>query len=286
MTSRVETLFPEFRGRRIVAVAGGWDFDVFEVDDEWIVRLPNRPEVEAWLATETAILAELAPTLPVPVPRFELTRGTQGVAYPKLPGTPLVTTEASAAIAAELSHALTALHAFPVSRALELGAADRSGARMRAHYREHRWPQFRDRVLPLLAADERAEAERRAKSYLCDEANVAFTPALVHRDLGPEHVLVADDRVTGIIDWSDACVADPAIDFAWLLHGVGEAFAAALLDAYGGDLDSTFVERARFYHVLGPFYEVVYGQETNQPHLVESGLAGIRRRLERWPSSA
>lgn len=284
MTRRVEALFPEFRGRRIVAIAGGWDFDVFEVDGEWIVRLPNRAEVKTWLMTEMALLAELAPALPVAVPRFELARGTLGVAYRKLPGEPLA--DASAPVAAGLGAALTALHAFPVERALELGAADLSAERMRAHYREHRWPEFRDRVLPLLADDERDEAERQAQAYLLADANAAFTAALVHRDLGPEHVLVAEGHVTGIIDWADACVGDPAIDFAWPLHGVGDEFAAQLLDAYGGDVDPSFLERARFYHVLGPFYEVVYGQDTNQPQLVESGLAGIRRRLERWPSSA
>jgi aminoglycoside phosphotransferase (APT) family kinase protein len=281
---RVELVFPEFRGRSIIAIDAGWDFDVFEVDREWIVRIPNRPEVEAWLATETAVLAELAPTFPVPVPRFELTRGTQGVAYRKLLGVPLTRARGTASIAAELGEALKALHAFPTSRAIELGAKDFGGGRFRAHYRNARWPQFRERVLPLLAPDEREQAERWARAYL--EDSVAFRPALVHRDLGPEHVLVADGRVGGVIDWADARVADPAIDFAWLLHGLSAEFASALLDAYAEELDATFLERARFYHVLGPFYEVVHGQDTQQPALVDSGLAGIRQRLDRWPFSA
>jgi aminoglycoside phosphotransferase (APT) family kinase protein len=281
---RVEQVFPEFRGRSIVTIDAGWDFDVFEVDSEWIVRVPNRPEVEGWLATETAVLAELAGTLPVPVPRFELTRGARAVAYRKLHGDPLTPSRGTASIAAELGAALNALHAFPISRAVELGAKDLGGERFRAHYRDVRWPQFRERVLPLLAPDEREQAQRRADAYLDD--HVAFRPALVHCDLGPEHVLVTDGAVSGVIDWADARVADPALDFAWLLHGLGGQFASALLDAYDGELDATFLERARFYHVLGPFYEVVHGQDTQQPALVESGLAGIRLRLDRWPFSA
>jgi aminoglycoside phosphotransferase (APT) family kinase protein len=280
---RVELVFPEFRDRSIVAIDAGWDFDVFEVDGEWIVRMPNRPEVEGWLATETAVLAELAPTFPVPVPRFELTRGAQGVAYRKLHGDPLTPARGTASIATELGAALKALHAFPISRAIELGAKDLRGERFRAHYRDVRWPQFRDRVLPLLASDEREQAARWADAYL--EDRVAFRPALVHRDLGPEHVLVQDGRVSGVIDWADARIADPAIDFAWLLHGIDGGFVSALLDAYDMDLDATFLERARFYHVLGPFYEVVHGQDTRQPSLVESGLVGIRQRLQLWPFS-
>ena len=37
---------------------------------------------------------------------------------------------------------------------------------------------------------------------------------LAHADLGAEHLLAADGRLTGVIDWSDAAVTDPALDFA------------------------------------------------------------------------
>ena len=276
MIERVEALFPEFRGHSIVALSGGWDFHAFEVDGEWIVRLPNRPEVEDWLETETALLAELSVTLPLPVPRPALIRGRRGVAYRKLPGSVLRVSDATPVIARELGTGLRALHAFPVACARELGATELGVE----HYSEFRWRQFRERVLPLLSPAERAEAERRAGAL-----THAFTPALAHRDLGPEHVLVEDGAVTGVIDWADAAVQDPAIDFAWVLHGVGDEFARAALAAYG-DVDDSFRGRALFFHVLGPFYQVIWGQDSNQRRLVESGLAGIRERLERWPSSA
>ena len=277
MIDRVEAIFPEFRGHSIVPLPGGWDFHAFEVDGDWIVRLPNRAEVEDWLAVETALLRELAPALPVSVPQPELVRGRRGVAYRKLPGAELNADDATPAIAGQLGATLRALHAFPVARAVALGAIE-FGVE---HYRDFRWPQFRERVLPLLSPDERAEAENHARA-LSDE----YTPALAHRDLGRDHVLVRDGAVTGVIDWADAGVQDPAIDFAWLLHGVDDEFARAALDAYDGSVDERFLARARFYHVLGPFYEVLYGLDFGRPKFVESGLAGIKERLERWPSSA
>jgi aminoglycoside phosphotransferase (APT) family kinase protein len=283
VTHRVAAVFPEFRGRSIVPIAGGWDFHVFEVDEEWIVRLPNRDEVARWLARELAVMPELARTLPIAVPSFELVRGTEGVAYRKLPGVTLTPASATTQVAHDLGGFLAALHAFPVERALELGAEDRSDERLREYFRSERWPSFREHVLPLLAEDEREESERRAQTYL--DAAASFRAAFVHHDLGPEHVLVDSGRVIAVIDWTDALVGDPAIDFAWLLHGVGDDFGHELLDAYG-EVDAAFRERARFYHVLGPFYEVHYGATSNQPQLVDSGLAGIRQRLEQWPSSA
>jgi hypothetical protein len=51
------------------------------------------------------------------------------------------------------------------------------------------------------------------------------------------------------------------------------------LAAYGGEADAAFRDRARFYHRIGPWHEVVYGLDTEQRRFVERGLAGVRERL-------
>jgi aminoglycoside phosphotransferase (APT) family kinase protein len=88
-----------------------------------------------------------------------------------------------------------------------------------------------------------------------------------------------DGRLVGVIDWTDAQVGDPALDFAWLLTRLGARFAADLVAAYKGDVDETFGTRAVFFHLLGPWYEVLYGVDFGLPHYVTSGLAGVRERL-------
>ncbi len=88
-------------------------------------------------------------------------------------------------------------------------------------------------------------------------------PRLVHGDLGPEHIRVVGDAVTGVIDWGDCCVGDPALDLAWTRYGAGPAFAAALEAAYRPD--ETVLARARDWHLLGPWHEVVYGLDTARP---------------------
>jgi hygromycin-B 7''-O-kinase len=37
---------------------------------------------------------------------------------------------------------------------------------------------------------------------------------LIHGDLAPQNLIADDDRLTGIVDWGDALLADPATDFA------------------------------------------------------------------------
>jgi hypothetical protein len=233
----------------------GYDFLVAVVDGEWVFRFPRREGVERTLELEIELLPVLAPALPVAVPSFEhVSREPLFVAYPLLRGVPLVDEDGDGVLAF-----LRALHAVEPSR---LPVERRNWIE---DYQEQ-CAEFERLVLPLLDADRRADAKR-----LFDEAEtlVGFEPALVHADIGPPHLLVRDERLVGVIDWSDARLGDPAIDYAWSLNG---PFA-------GWDVDPELRRRARFYHRLGPWYEAHYGLFTNRPAHVERGLAGIDARL-------
>ncbi len=261
---------PDLEVDRLVRVESGWDSAVVEVNGEWIFRFPRRPEVIDWLRTEAALLPELAQHLPAPIPQFELVDLDNGgfVGYRKLAGEPLARGTSSAALGARLGEFLAALHAFPVDRARRLTGRD-SEAEKRATVE-----RFRTAVLPLLDGSERPRGE-----VLLDEAFAdPFEPVLVHGDLGPEHLLHRGEELAGVIDWSDARVADPAIDFAWLLYETSAPFTEQLLRSYGRT-DETLRRRALVFHRLGPWHEVIYGLDENRPELVASGLDGIRARL-------
>jgi len=250
----------------VEVVEDGWDSLVLEVGGGWIVRVPRREEVRATLATEVRLLPELAPTLPVPIPRFELV-ARDGVAYRKLPGVPI--DPSRAALGEQAGRFLAALHAFPVERARELGVPSHD-----LDWRD-RYRTFTREVLDAAGPVLGPEAEAMVAQYLEDDANFAFAPRLLHADLGPAHLLAVDDELTGVIDWGDARIGDPALDFAWLLQ---QPFAEAVLAAYG-DHDPELPERALFYHRLGPWYELHYGLFFDRPEFVESGLVGVRSRL-------
>jgi aminoglycoside phosphotransferase (APT) family kinase protein len=269
----LRTLFPALDVRDVRIVEDGWDSLVLDVDGEWIFRFPRRPEVEQWMEREIALLPELAGTLPVAVPHFELVarNGVVCVGYRKLGGVP-----ASANIGErageDLGRFLSALHRFPVERARALGLSYVDPAAWRERL-GGLCDDFRRRVFPLLSSDEC----RRADTVFARVPALDFVPVLVHADLGPEHVLCRNDRVVGVIDWSDARVGDAALDFAWCLNGTPWKAADAVARTYRVEDDVR--ERSLFYHRLGPWYEVVYGLETGEDRFVASGLEGIRARL-------
>jgi len=239
----------------LVEIDDGWDFKVLILDDAWVVRWPRHRLAVEEIEHEVDLLPVLAPLLPVEVPRFEyISREPWLVAYRLIRGKPLVAEDPDGVRAF-----LDALHAVDVDSVPAPRPDWLETYRRQAE-------EFRRVVLPLLDLDERARGEALLGEV---ETLTGFLPAVTHADLGPAHLLVRDGRLAGVIDWGDARIGDPAIDYAWLLNGPFPYW----------DVDNELRQRALIYHRLGPWFEVHYGDFTDQPEWVRSGLTGVRSRL-------
>ncbi len=239
----------------LVAIDEGFDFEVIVADDAWVFRFPRRSEVVLALEQEAALLPALADALPVEVPRFaHISREPPYVVYPMIHGTPLVDEDGDGVRAF-----LNSLHA------LDIAELPVEGTDWVDSYKAQ-CAVFEGLVFPLLDDPLRAKART-----LFDEVDslTGFEPALVHADLGAEHMLVRDGRLAGVIDWADARVGDPALDYAWLLH---EPFP-------DWDVDPDLRRRTGFYHRLAPFYSVHYGVSTGRPEYADRALAELASRL-------
>jgi aminoglycoside phosphotransferase (APT) family kinase protein len=267
---------PDFRVDSFEPIGQGWDSAAFEVNGEWIFRFPSGPENEAGLRKEADLLPELAPALPVSIPKLEIVVRNDDffVGHRKLDGRALRV--GLPAVAEQLGGFLSELHTFSVVRAAQLSVPVFDLERQR-----HLAQRCEQLVFPLLDAGERAAARAMFEDFFAVASNLDYETVLIHADLGPDHILSRDDRVTGVIDWSDARVGDPALDFAWLLHGLDRGFAEHLLECYAGAraAGDSLRERALFFHRLGPWHEVLYGLERGGRAFVQSGLDGVRRRL-------
>ncbi|MFI1198337.1 phosphotransferase [Streptomyces sp. BHT-5-2] len=256
----------------ITTFPDGWDSAARLVGGRWVERRPRRPEVADRLRTETRLMPWLAPQLPLPVPVPAVAADDPlMVRHAVVPGEPL-----SAPVAAhgrQLGAFLRALHAADTTEAVRRGVPSAERAR---HERAEVVREFTARVLPLLPAHRR----RPAFALL---AQVAVLPArtLVHGDLGPEHVLAREGRLTGVIDFGDVHIGDPAIDLAWALHNTPPAFADALAATY--PVTPQLREHALLWHQLGPWYEVTHGLDLDEPDTVRSGLDGVLARLPASP---
>ena len=253
--------------RRPVDVPG-WDSDAVIVDERYIERVPRRAAVRRGLERECRVLPLIAPLLPlaVPVPTEVAPDGFAPwrVRHEMLPGTaaePGVLTEADGARVGEF---LRALHDLPIAElGLNISPDDQFASTVTRMERE---------VLPLLES-----TDRPAGAALLERVTRTTPTVFAHRDLGPEHLLFVGGRVSGVIDWTDAGLDDPAIDLAWVVHGTPPRFRDGLLRVYAPDADD--LDRSLDWYRMGPWHEVLWGLDEGGTAYVRSGLQGIHRRL-------
>ncbi|MFD8002220.1 phosphotransferase family protein [Streptomyces mirabilis] len=280
--SVVVTHMLDYQIDSVVPLGEGLDNLAYEVNGELIVRFSKEPDLArrtALVGHEARVLAAVAGISPLPVPEPTFTVAEQGcLAYYKLPGAPLLDMSRhqrsahGTSIAATLGELLTALHAVPIDRLVDLVDADHQPL---AEWRHEATENY------VTVAGQVPAAHRRPVEAFLDAAppHDGCTPTFSHNDLGIEHVLIDPVAwtVTGIIDWSDAAFVDPAYDFGLLYRDLGPAAARAAISSYRSDANdlAALSERAVFYARCSVFEDLAHGIETEQGKYVDKSLAAM-----------
>ncbi len=258
----------------------GVDNLAYEVNGELVVRFSKEsdPTRRAELVNaEAKLLTAVAGISPLPVPRPLFTDPERGCwAYAKLPGVPFLDLPLpqrlayAPAAAATLGRFLTVLHAAPVEQMAQLVDSD-----------EVPMAEWRDEAAMNYAAVISAIPANRREAV---EAFLAAAPpdsdgtlVFSHNDLGIEHVLVATatGAITGVIDWSDAALTDPAYDFGLLCRDLGPAALATALAAYRTGDTADLRERAAFYARCSLLEDLVYGSQTGLSAYTGKSVAAL-----------
>jgi aminoglycoside phosphotransferase (APT) family kinase protein len=217
---------PELAGAEVRELGHGLDHTAFLAGD-LVIRVGNEDTAER----EARLLAAVADAVAVPVPRVRF--ADAGIlAYPLLPGRPLLGRPAPGGLAELLGQFLRRLHALDVDFVPHEPADPGE------------WLDDLDgppSLVRVLHATVPAPAAR---------------SVLVHADLGAEHLLESGGVLTGVIDWTDAAVTDPALDFARLYRDFGPDFLTLVGQAYG---DPPPHDRILFFARCAALEDLAYG---------------------------
>jgi aminoglycoside phosphotransferase (APT) family kinase protein len=278
---------PRLAGAAVVPLAEGFDNTVVVVGEAWAFRFPRRAVALPGVDREIAVLPRIAPLLPLPVPVPEVvgSDGDPDEPWPftggrLLPGRELAEAGlpdgARVPAAAATGAFLRALHSPQVRTAADVELpVDPLG---RGHPAA-RMAHTRAALDGLIASGTWAE-DAAVGALLAHAAELdppLGTPVLVHGDLHVRHLLVDDGgRVSGVIDWGDVCLADPAVDLAVGFAAFAGPARTAFLAAYG-PVDAERELRARALAVRLSALLAGYAAADARPRLLTEALAGLRR---------
>ncbi|MDG6107026.1 phosphotransferase [Dactylosporangium aurantiacum] len=227
---------PDLAGTGLRELGHGLDNAAFHAGD-LVVRVAERGDGHG-VRAEARLLALVAAHVDLPVPVVRFSDEEAGVlAYPMLPGRPLLGRPAPPGLGRTIGRFLRRLHAIdPAAAGGIVPVEDAEPAE---------WLEDLDGPAHLLRVV-RGSVPAPGRGRV-----------LAHADLGAEHLLERDGAVTGVIDWSDAAVTDPALDFARLYRDFGPDVLAEALDAYGGLPGGT--GRIVFYARCAALEDLAYG---------------------------
>lgn len=248
---------------------------------DWVLRIPRRPDVLDRAAVEGRLLSFLAPRLDVAIPDWRIVSESL-IAYPLLPGVPGLSVGEDGAVswradmsspvhAASLGRTVAQLHAVDPAAAAATGIESSSPADVRS-----RWRRDLDRVAAEFEIT--SELRERWEAWLAEDSYWPQHTVLTHGELYPGHTLVQDQEITGIIDWTTASIGDPAKDL--MFHQVSappDVFEIAI-EAYvaaGGTVWPRLAEHCAEMFSAGPIAYGLFALQTGDPAHREAAAAAL-----------
>jgi aminoglycoside phosphotransferase (APT) family kinase protein len=282
----VAAQFPQWRDLPLAAVpSAGTDNALYRLGADLVIRLPRAEWAQEGLQKERRWLGELAPHLPVAIPE-PLALGEPGRGYPCswsvyrwLDGRNPVPDELTdpRSLALNLAGFVEALHRFSAAG----GPRGSRGGPLRE--REEMTRAGLAGVQELVDSgrfDVDTAAVARAWEAAVRAPAWREPPLWIHADLTPGNLLVADGRLTAVIDFGTLSVGDPACDLlvAWNLFSAETrpVFRAAL-----GVDDATW-ERGRGWAVSVALVALPY-YHTSNPALAANSMRVIDQVLSEEP---
>jgi aminoglycoside phosphotransferase (APT) family kinase protein len=270
----IEEQFPELKPVYVKVLGEGFDNTVYNVNDSFVFRFPRRAVAVKLLETENHLLPELVPILPIQIPEpIYFGMPTAEYAWP-FTGYRIVhgetvnclTNDQRLQSAKPLANFLRTLHRFPVQKARELGVQGDELNRLDLALRIPRLKQNLSKAIELGIYE---DSEAIVKFLLSLPSKSYYVePTLVHGDLHVRNLLVdSNGSVSGIIDWGDTHIGDPAIDLS-IVYSFLPPEGRDLFYQHYGNVHLQTKQMARFKAIYTALLLLLYGHDREDCQLL------------------
>jgi RIO-like serine/threonine protein kinase len=142
--------------------------------------------------------------------------------------------------------------------------------------------RVQDEVYPRLSTDQREWTESIFNDFLESDENFEFEPVIAHCDLYTTNILVDPPtlNLTGIIDFENVDLYDPAADFIFLREGTD--LLKSLLHVYPHRIDPKLGDRVTYIIGKQPFFYFLKGFDFGIDRMVKYGHTRIVDHMKNW----
>lgn len=292
--SIIQRCFPRLKKPTVRFLYHG-THNVYEVEGSYIFRFPSTflaaEERSRLVRREAEVLNGLNDhiTVQIPCPVFvEADSDDPFMGYQKIPGSSLNRHYSKApikkrrSVAEQVGRFLGELHDLDLTE-ISSGASD---SPFDAESDRKEWSEFYERVVeityPNLSSTQRRWSDALFHDFLDYDENFEYEPVLVHGDFDTSNILVNPDtfEVTGIIDFEEAGMYDPAADF--LFQREGAEFLTPILKTYPKVTDPHLQQRISFRFGRAPFVYILSGLDFGIEGMVTFGYQLLDERVRNW----
>jgi aminoglycoside 2''-phosphotransferase len=262
----------------------GWDNLVYIANNEVVFRIPRNELSRRQLQVELHFLPQIAEVSPLAVPEYQYFSKQTGLyaGYDLLPGEQFTaqmfetcSSDEKRHIAKQIGAFLSALHSFP------LHEKDLQAVPVQKQSRQSwldLWAEVYHKAADILQSQHREKIERMF-SYILDEMDFDMLPkTLIHGDFSSDHLLFNETskQLSGVIDFGDLMIGDPAYDFNGILREYWGEFLQEVLQFYQPGMDDKYKQRiTRFYQAKIPLHGLLVGIERKDQDMIQQNFLGL-----------
>lgn len=282
----IERQFPELKPIHISDFGKGFDNTVFNVNKKYIFRFPRKEIAVRLLNTENSLLPMLVKELNIPIPEpiffgkpckeYMWPFTGYHLVYGDSPGS--LTDNIRNQSAVPLALFFKRLHQFPVRKAQEIGVPLDYLERTNIGKRKETLSGNMKKLVSLHLISNDHQVFNWFENLKSIQVNLR--QALVHGDCHIRNILVDKSGViSGIIDWGDTHIGDPAIDLSIAYSFLPKRGREEFFKMYG-EVSNETKSVAQFFAVYVSIVLLLYGHDLGDKELVRSALESLKLSLD------
>jgi aminoglycoside 2''-phosphotransferase len=279
---KIRIAFPGLSFSRSKLLTHGWDDTVLILDNKIVFAFPKAAqESRSKFQKELLLLPKLQRRISLLIPTFShIPKDHSFVGYRYISGVPLTRSDFARLssprqkiIARQIGQFLSELHGYPIRHPERLGipaAWSLEDAETwcldKLTTINKKLPLAKQKILEVLLSQKKSSHP--------------FKPVLIHGDFTSDHILFDQkiNRLSGIIDFGDAQIGDPANDIAKLWE-YGESFVDSVLKKYRFS-DSHIKMRSKQWYVCHCVGLLYFGITMNRKDYWATGYRIFQTKLE------